>query len=66
MQTILLHTMRAELDELNQYHLLLQEQGLLTDEIYFNCSSSEVNENCQWSFPNDCGRFIGFTSHYSI
>ena len=33
------HVLREELEELNDYHLFLQDAGLLTDEVYFNCGS---------------------------
>ena len=56
--TTLSHTMRQELEELNTYHLLLQEQNLLTDDIYFG--RDEDTEACRLSYPNDLGRFMGF------
>lgn len=57
--TTLPHTMREELEELNTYHLILQEQGLLSDSVYFNVEI-EDSQHCQLSYPNDCNRFIGF------
>ena len=55
--TTYLHTVRQELEDLNTYHLLLQEQGKLTDEIYFGTSETTA---CQISIPNEYHKFIGF------
>ena len=63
--TTLSHTMRQELEELNTYHQILQEQGLLTDQIYFEVDTTD-SQHCQVSYPNDCNRFIGFNDQYSI
>ena len=35
------HMVRQEMEELNAYHRLLQDEGLLTDDAYFNNGDSE-------------------------
>lgn len=69
-EPILYHTIREYDESLNEYLLILQEQGTLNDSIYFNLKEES---DCQVIVGNEFNRMIplpskhvGFINGYDI
>ena len=54
------HVLRPELEELNAYHRFLQDEGLLTDDVYFNNGELEPSTGVVKPIVNSV---VGFMQH---
>lgn len=55
MKTTYYHEIRVKYEQITEYLMVLQEQGKVTDELYFGVKE---HEDCQMTLGNEFGRYI--------